>query len=234
MITAILNVYKRPHTLLQQIQAIKNQTIKPTHIMVWVNGTTEIPKIDDPNIIVSRCSHNLKFHARFAYGLLARTEFVAFFDDDSFPNIKWFESCMNCIENQDGIYGSTGVVLTGTNYMSNYKVGWNGRRNDETTQVHLVGHSWFMRRDTLKYLWQNMPDSWENGEDIQLSYFAQKYGGINTFVPPHPISDVTVWGTDYNIGRKIGEDMNAASRGQSHNGIRDSLCTKYLKEGWKI
>ncbi|MGA0327796.1 MAG: hypothetical protein ACO3OK_12425, partial [Limisphaerales bacterium] len=42
-----------------------------------------------------------------------------------------------------------------------------------------------MRRDTLKYLWQEYPISWDNGEDIHFSYTAQKYGNIKTYVPPH-------------------------------------------------
>lgn len=234
MITAILNVYKRPHTLLEQIQALKNQTIKPDTIMIWVNGDVELPDIKDPNIIISRCSHNLKFHARFAYGLLAKTKYVAFFDDDSIPGNRWFESCLKYQDKFPGIYGSTGVVLTGNDYASNYKVGWNGVKNSNLTQVHLVGHSWFMKRDVIQNLFMQYPDSWQNGEDIQLSYFAWKNKGIKTYVPPHQIENLDTWGTNYQRGREIGEDMNAASRGVSHLPIRNKLCNMYIKEGWKI
>ncbi len=150
MITVILNVYKRPYTLLEQIEAIKKQTVKVDKIIIWVNGDAILPELNDSNIVVTRCSENLKFHARFAYGLLAKTEYVAYFDDDSIPNEKWFESCLSCIKERDGIYGSTGVVLTGKNYVESYKVGWNGVKSDKTTQVHLVGHSWCRKRETLK------------------------------------------------------------------------------------
>ena len=117
-ITVILNVYKRPHTLLEQINAIKKQTIPPTQIMIWVNGKVELPKLDD-DIIVTKCSHNLKFHARFAYGLLAKTKYVAFFDDDTIPGNKWFENCLNSMKKENAIYGSTGVLLTGNAYIPN-------------------------------------------------------------------------------------------------------------------
>ena len=235
MITAILTVYKRPHVLLEQISALKNQTVKPEKIMIWVNGDAILPELNDPNIIITRCSDNLKFHARFAYGLLSKTKYVAFFDDDSIPNEKWFESCLNCIKEQDGIYGSTGVVLTGNNYTDNYKVGWNAKKNENTTRVHLVGHSWFMKRDTIKYLWVEEPVSWENGEDIQLSYFSKKYGDINTYVPPHPTSDQTIWGTKPETGMKYGNDENATWLTVSnHTPIRNTLCEKFLKDGWKL
>lgn len=233
MITAILNVYKRPYTLLEQIEAIKNQTIKPEQIMVWINGDVELPELPS-DIIVSRCSHNLKFHARFAYGLLSKTEYVAFFDDDSIPGNRWFENCLSCIHLKNGIYGSTGVFLIGNNYQQNYKIGWNSKHNDKIEQVHLVGHSWFMKRDTLKYLWMEGPHSWDNGEDIQLSYFAKKYGGINTYVPPHSENDLSIWGSLPYQGRKYGEDQNAASRGPSHMPIRNQLCAKFLNEGWEM
>ena len=38
-------------------------------------------------------SDNAYFHARFALALLAQTEYVAIFDDDSIPGPEWFENC---------------------------------------------------------------------------------------------------------------------------------------------
>ena len=48
-ISVILNVYKRPHILEQQIQAIKNQSIKikSENIHVWYNDNIKnLPKDD--------------------------------------------------------------------------------------------------------------------------------------------------------------------------------------------
>jgi hypothetical protein len=234
MITVILNSYKRPHSINEQIEYIKNQTVKPESIMIWMNnGGVKYPEINDPNIIISKCSHNMKFHARFAYGLLAKTEYVAFFDDDTLPGEKWFESCIRSIKLKPGIYGTTGVVCTGEKYRPNYKIGWNGRKNEKIEQVHLVGHAWFMKTEWLKYLWYERPHSWENGEDIQLSYFCKKYGGINTYVPPHPENDKQLWGSV--LGRKYGGDENATYLTQkNHSSIRDELCRKFIREGWSI
>ena len=234
MITVILNTYKRPHALKEQIDSIKNQTIKPETIMIWMNnGGVEYPTISDPEIIYSKCSHNLKFHARFAYGLLAKTKYVAFFDDDTIPGKKWFENCINSINQKPGIYGTSGVVLTGSGYRPSYKVGWNGNKNDTITQTHLVGHAWFLETDYLKYLWYERPHSWENGEDIQLSYLCKKYGNVNTYVPPHPVNNKELWGSV--LGRKYGEDENATYIIEpTHNYIRDEVCRKYINEGWSI
>lgn len=234
MITVVLNVYKRPHTLLEQIEAINNQTIKPSSIMVWVNGDVILPNLPK-DIIVTKCNENLKFHARFAYGLLAKTKYVAFFDDDSIPGEGWFESCLVAMEKENAIYGSTGVLLTGNAYLPNHKIGWNGLKNLESVPVHLVGHSWFMERQTLKYLWEEFPHSWDNGEDIQLSYFAKKYGGIRTLVPPHPTTDKTIWGSLPEQGMKYGNDRNATSlTTNNHMQIRNQLAAKFLKEGWDL
>ncbi len=38
-ITAILNGFKRPQFLKQQLDAINNQTVKPKEIMLWQNNT---------------------------------------------------------------------------------------------------------------------------------------------------------------------------------------------------
>ena len=41
MITVVLNCYKRPEYLKEQIQAVRNQTVKPDAIWLWVNTTDE-------------------------------------------------------------------------------------------------------------------------------------------------------------------------------------------------
>lgn len=234
MITVILNTYNRPHVLNEQIEAIKSQSIVPTQIMIWMNkGDAKYPVVNDPSIIINQCSHNLKFHARFAFGLLAKTEYVAFFDDDTIPGKKWFESCVDSIKKQPGIYGTTGVKLTGAKYSPHQKIGWNGDKSNSIEKVHLVGHAWFLKTEWLKYMWYERQQSWENGEDIQLSYFCQKYGNINTYVPPHPVTNQNVWGSIKGI--KYGTDANATylKHKTEHFQIRDLLCERFIKEGWK-
>jgi len=233
MITSILTVYNRPHLLEEQIQAIKEQTLK-SDIMIWNNlGDNASPEIIDKDIIIAKCSHNLKFYSRFAFALNAQTEYVAIFDDDTIPGKRWFENCLTCIKQKPGIYGTIGVKLIGNDYRKRTRCGWVGN-NTDIQQVHLVGHAWFMRTDYLRYLWFERPISFDNGEDIQLSYMAKKYGGINTYVPPHPITDKELWGSIK--GKEYGHDGNGSFsvNKEEHKRIRNIICRKFLKAGWEI
>ena len=237
MITVILNCYKRPQYLQEQIEAIKNQTIPPEDIWIWYNKPEDQEQFDLSGLgcKVVTCNHNYKFHGRFAYGLLAQTEYVAFFDDDTIPGNKWFENCLNTIEQgYNGILGSTGVILEGEGYTPNKKVGWNGGGNDATIEVDLVGHAWFMKKDHLRYIWYEDPVSWDNGEDMQLSYQSQKYGNIPTYVPPHPNNDFSMWGSLPDKGNILGNDQNASWRKSSHSKLRDNIVKQQIEQGWKL
>jgi hypothetical protein len=86
-----------------------------------------------------------------------------------------------------------------------------------------------MKRSTLKYLWYEDPISWDNGEDIQLSGFAYKYGGIKTAVPPHPPSDRTLWGS---IIPNYGFDKAASHWKSNHLELRNSIATTLMKNGY--
>ena len=111
---------------------------------------------------------------------------MAFFDDDTIPSPKWFENCMTTIDQgHDGILGAIGVVLEGNAYAPNYKVGWDFP-NEKVEEVDLVGHAWFMNKDYLRYLWYEEPLSWDNGEDMQLSYLALKHGWRKDLRPTPP------------------------------------------------
>lgn len=233
MITAILNCYKRPEYLSEQIDAIKEQTIPAEDIRVWYNKPEQGTQynIDRLGVTVAYSNSNLKFHARFAYGLLAKTEYVAFFDDDTIPGKNWFKSCIDQIEKENLILGTTGVRYEGSAYDPHTKFGWNGVKSDKLEYVDLVGHAWFMRRDTLKYLWEQYPISWENGEDIQLSGFAYKYGGIKTAVPPHTENNKESWGSI--DGYKKGDDKNASHWISNHSLLRNSIAETIMNQGYK-
>tara|TARA_Y100000385_G_scaffold37666_1_gene35134 strand:+ start:33534 stop:34253 length:720 start_codon:yes stop_codon:yes gene_type:complete len=234
MVTVILNCYKRPQYLKEQIEAIKNQTIDVDEIIVWYNKPEDEKQynISGLGARVIMCDSNFKFHGRFAAALLAKSKYVALFDDDTIPGTKWFENCINCMETHPGIYGSSGVVCETEYYEPNYKVGWNGNpNNEEITEVDLVGHAWFMKRQDVEYLWREEPYSWDNGEDMQLSYYAQKYGGVKTYVPPHPTSDIEMWGSKN--GMKYGNDFKASWRKSNHMQLRNEIVNRQIENGWK-
>ena len=232
-ITVILNCYKRPEYLKEQIEAIKNQSVPIEDIWIWYNKPEDHEQFDLSGLgcKVATCNHNFKFHGRFAFGLLSQTEYVAYFDDDTIPGPKWFENCLNELQNEDLILGTTGVKYKGDAYDPHVKIGWNGVKNDKLEYVDLVGHAWFMKRSTLQYLWQENPISWENGEDIQLSGFAYKYGNIQTAVPPHPINDLEIWGSIK--GMDYGNDKKASHWKSNHSPLRNHISTTLINSGYK-
>lgn len=245
MITAILTVYNRSSTLLNQIQRLHAQTKPPQEIWIWKNqsDTTDAKQIENllkvrreyPDIKVIDCLYNFKYHGRFAIANLVRTEYVAILDDDMFPEPKWFENCLKSIETHNGIMGGMGVRLSGRKgYSHHQKFGWQNNRSSRVEKVDICCQSWFFRKQWLKYMWLEEPLTWENGEDIHFSYLAKKHGNIQSYVPPHPISDTGMWSSDIAIGNTFAADQHATWRTQDHFSIRDMICSTYLNNGWKI
>jgi len=237
MISVILNVYKRPHMLEKQIQAIKNQSIKieSENIHVWYNKS-DVQQYHpvDKEIKTYVCNWNTKFFGRFTIPLLVKTPYVAMFDDDILPQIDWLKNCLETIEKEEtnGILGGSGVILKEKSYTPFDKVGWNGHHLNYVQRVDLVGHAWFFRQEWAKYLWYEKPFTWDNGEDIMFSYLAQKYGGINTFVPPHPENKKGLWSSDFKIGNEVGNDVNASWTKGSHYQERGKICEYCIDNGW--
>jgi len=238
-ITAILNVYRRPNNLEMQVKSISNQSIKPNQIWIWRNHHEDSSNLNLSSIAgVDRwmnSNYNWKFYGRFAAALLADTEYVAIFDDDTIPGKDWFKNCLETMQTSEGILGSAGVILNSKLYMDHARSGW-AAKNEKIERVDLVGHAWFFKREWLKYLWMEKPFTWDNGEDIQFSYLAQKYGGIQTYCPPHPKSNLMLHGSI--MGERLGTDSKATSTGinvsfQQFFSERDLCVQNAIKNGWK-
>ncbi len=222
----------------KQIQAIKNQSVKieSSDIHIWYNKSdVQQQRPTDGDIKTYVCNWNTKFFGRFTLPLLIKNPYVAVFDDDTIPGKNWLKNCLDTIETSEtnGILGGSGVILREKSYSPFDKVGWNGFHFDFTQRVDLVGHAWFFRQEWIKYLWYEKPYSWDNGEDIMFSYLAQKHGGINTFVPPHPETRLDLWSSDYKIGNEVGNDNNASWLKGSHYNERNEICKHCIDNGWK-
>jgi len=128
--------------------------------------------------------------------------------------------------------GGVGVLLNEDRYYGHTRVGWS-HPNETVQEVDLVGHAWFMERSTVMDLWREMPYCWDNGEDIQLSYLAQKYSGTRTYVPPHPPNDPDLYSSTK--GMKYGVDDKATSRPTNHQVFyseRDDCVKNAILNGW--
>ena len=236
-ITVILNAFRRPYNLKMQIEAIRKQSTIPKQIWLWVNKHEDNENFNFEELSIDRIFHNdynWKFYGRFAAALLADTEYVAIFDDDTIPGANWFSNCLETMATQEGILGSAGVTLNDKYYVEHDRCGW-PTQNSKTTRVDLVGHAWFFKRDWLQYLWREKPTTWDNGEDIQFSYLAQKYGNIQTFCPPHPPENKSLHGSI--LGNELGIDTKATSTNNavSHQEFfneRDVCVQTAIKGGW--
>jgi len=237
-ITVILNLYRRPDYLWEQLEAIKSQTVQPKEVWLWVNAHKENRRFNPHNLgfdKVIKSSHNYKYHARFSLALLAQTEYVAMFDDDTIPGRKWFENCLDTMKETPGIMGGAGVILHDRHYVNHTRSGW-PERNEETVEVDLVGHAWFFKREDLNHMWRETPVTLENGEDIQFGYSAKKYGGVKSYCPPHPVGD-----PDLHSSRKperYGNDNRASSNGSLMSipefyHQRDFCISHAVDNGWE-
>jgi hypothetical protein len=177
--------------------------------------------------------------ARFYYALNAKTKYVCVFDDDTIPGSRWFENCLETIKTNRGLLGTIGLIFNDQdNYHNHTRYGW-ANPNKDTKQVDIVGHSWFFEREYLTAFSREFPllDVKICGEDIHFSYTLQKYFGLNTYVPPHPIKDKQMWGSLK--GEELGIDKHAISRLHINNLNNNfSKVNAYFKEcqknGWKL
>jgi hypothetical protein len=227
-ITTILQIYKRNKYLDEQIESIRKQTIQSKIIIVHNEGGVRFTYPEGIPVIYA--NPNLKYHLRFAIGLLCDTEYLAFFDDDTIPGSRWYENCLKTIEKHNCICVSNGRDVNIDTKTQSCPGGWCAPNNDEL-KCWFGGHTWFMKKDILKYMWYDDIIEKDNGEDIQLSANCMKYGNIPTYIPPHPKNDKELWGSTK--GMLLGADENASYiNNPYHYHERIKLLDYYIKKGW--
>lgn len=236
-ISVVLNVYKRPHSLVPQIKAIKSQTVPPKEIFIWHNFGVDLPQINDSCVTISSCSSNLGVWARFAYALNCKSDYICIFDDDAIPGRKWFENCLNTLQSHNGLLGARGLRFKSNHqYTPNESFGW-GCNNLNPEIVDIVGHSWFFHRSLLEAFWREIPCSElpsTAGEDIHFSWAIQKFLSLKTYVPPHPPSDLELWGSLPETGNQFGRDQNAISTNPNSINKFNKAYKHYIKKGFQV
>lgn len=235
MITAILNGYKRPQNLKEQVDAIRNQTIPPQEIMLWQNNPDGFDTELTNTLTTAVSNKNMGVWSRFAYALNAKTEYVCVFDDDTIPGPMWFENCLNTMKSHEGLLGTVGVIYDNPNsYRPHKRYGWADINNDKPMRVDIVGHAWFFKREWLSTFWRELPptDLTRVGEDMHFSYTLQKYLGLNTYVPPHPSHFKDMWGSLK--GWEMGVGKEAISNDDSVISHMDRYHKELVKRGFKL
>ncbi len=220
-VSVVLTLYKRPEKLLEQIEAIENQTLKSKEILLFHDasdspidfGLYEMIKPRITNYI--KVENNVGTWGRFAVGLLARSKYVCFFDDDTIPGKRWLENCHTEIQKRKGLYGTIGIDswnLRNYPYNSYKRWGWDAFC-DSTKEVDFVGHSWFLEKDWLGTMWINSSSFYKFkyvAEDAFLSYSLKKWLKIKTFVPPHPKNQIELFGSIPEKALKYGQEKDIA------------------------
>ena len=141
-VSIVLNGYKRPNTLNLQIRAVKSQTIGPNEILLWKNNSHDFLtnlrfRLNQRSSIKhSVSSENFGVWARFAYSLMAQSDFICVLDDDTIPGKRWIENCLNSFSEQPGLYGTIGVRFNSINGYDGLqtRVGWDNP-NDQIEKV---------------------------------------------------------------------------------------------------
>jgi hypothetical protein len=238
-ITAIITAYRRPHTLEALTAAVRAQSAPANQVWAWANEPWDDFSATLRNMEFDRlvcCTPNAFFHGRFALALLAQSEYVAVFDDDSIPGTEWFANCLQTIESTPGILGTAGLVLDdagpgGPGYASRTMHGWQ-RPSDSAVEVDLVGQAWFLRTEWVKYLFAERAVTGTNGEDIELAARSWRLAGVRSYCPPHPAGDPRRWGSTR--GAELGLDQVAASVARpSHLAERERIVKAEIAAGWK-
>jgi hypothetical protein len=219
-----------------QYEAIKNQTVN-SEIMVWKNHPLDNTKFDFSNIeaLISVNNANYGVWSRFAFALNSQTDYICIFDDDTIPNQNWFKNCINCIENHsNGLYGTIGVNFFDLDYVRYERFGW-ANPNNSIIRTDIVGHAWFFHRDLLSAFWREVSPPLSNlcGEDMHFSYSIQKYLGLNTYVPPHPLDDTSLWGSTQEKAYSFGVDSNAISVNY-HGSLFSQSLKYYYNKGFEL
>ena len=216
MITVVLNAFKRQQYLKHQIDCVLSQTVPAERVLIWNNGEELDLHGYSDKIMVANNSHNLGVWSRFAYAINAETEYVCVLDDDTFPAPLFFESCLQQMEREPALLGARGLrFLSAARYHPFVSFGWDAP-NERAEVVDIVGHAWFFKREWLGVFWRELPPLGTSrlvGEDMHFSFMLQKHLGIRTMVPPHPKSDLTIWGSDPELAMKLGTSKEAVSQG---------------------
>ena len=242
MITVILNGYKRPHTLKEQYEALKAQTVDDLQIMFWGNIIENVE--DFPSEVVNKCvssiaNTNLGTWGRFSFALFAKTPYVCVMDDDTIPGKKWFENCLQTMETHRGVLSTRGCIMSANDHLypfgdSYTPVGWCDP-NPEPVRVDMGCHSWFFEKDWLRAYWAEMPAQLPQnfGGDTHISYAVKKHFGYNTYIPPHPLDDMDMWGSIPEKGLDYGQDGNSISESMGGTQGMNSYWNYVKQNGYR-
>ncbi len=253
-IAVIITIWKRNH-LLEQLDSILNQSVKPEEILIIQNEN--YVQIDDiilkfslefPRINLVKSNHNLKYFFRFSIASLIETDYIFLIDDDIIPGKKWLEICLNKSKKYNAIISCSGRVLPNNDYRledweripeserTSLFVG--DYNNDESCNINFCKkdtivdygcNSYFIKSEWMQYFWAIWPITFLSGEDIHLSVSAKLGNDILTLVPKQIEPE-----NCGNLKKKYGTDNFASWKRSDFVPIREKVFKNFIdKRGWK-
>lgn len=240
----MLTGYKRLRHLSEQIQAIKAQTLKPVEIWLYHNSHRKF-QLNEEHVGIDRTitAHpNLGVWPRFMACMEFEADYVCVFDDDTIPGKRWLQNCYESMQEKEGLYGTNGIIFPVEGRRPYQSVGWK-QCNDAITQVDIVGHSWFFKRDWLRfygffprpmgtYEETGLPAHFRTcGEDYHFSVVMQRGLGLATYVPPHPKDKPELHGS---IRGGLGRDKHALWKKKAEEQAKVVTHDLYRRAGWKL
>ncbi|RDU54610.1 hypothetical protein CQA49_04715 [Helicobacter sp. MIT 00-7814] len=242
-VSVVLNLYKRPQALKEQLRAIQNQSLKPKEILLYQDGVfegIEIPKeIEKEFDIIEISKENKGVWERFRFAQRrASSELVCVFDDDTIPGRDFLANCFLHMQKQEGLYGTTGVVLQKPEnypYKDFFTLGWRNP-NKWCAEVDFVGHSWFFKKQWLETFFANTQSLQKYkvaGEDMGFSLALQKIG-VKTFVPAQPYGKFHLWGEIPESTQKISTNEVALYADLQNQKRFNDAMKECLELGFKI
>jgi len=237
-VAVVLNIYKRGDAFERQLQAVRDQTVTSSEILVWQNESHyRVPREKMEQIKLSLSNVNFGVWSRFAYALNTSAEYICVLDDDTIPGSRWFENCLETMKASPGLLGTRGIRFhSKKSYLLADEVGWRNP-NYETQQVDIVGHSWFFKREWLLDFWAQprlFPSDNLVGEDIHFSFALQKRLGLNTYVPPHPENAEEFWGSRPESGRALGSSDSGISMRKDASAKFQAAFEAYIYGGFEL
>lgn len=184
-ISAIIVTHRRRANVPIIVDRLRKQTIPPERIIVWNDYDEDKEDIKLEGVECINSTHNKWSHyPQFVMGYLCHTDYLAAIDDDKPPGPKWFEYCIAMMSKLPGVYGCLGYRIKdkGNLYSNLEYLEQKEMADNLPREVDMIGQSYFLKTEWLKYFFMEKPPMWQDTVDLHLAYTLQKYGGIKFYV----------------------------------------------------
>jgi len=108
-VSVIVVTYNRPKDVMETIESLFNQSVKPFEVIVIDDGSNFHPNIEfrAETLKVIRFDQEVGLSNARNYGInIAKGDYIAFIDDDAIAEKKWIEEIKKGLENADVIGGA--------------------------------------------------------------------------------------------------------------------------------